>query len=87
MKQDMTKIMMEKLNFAKECGLDVDFKKTRNEETHKTPCQLMQINTTIGVKFLITTPSRSREFKTLNGAERWAQKNNCKIVERKLFKE
>lgn len=51
---------------------------------YKNPCKLMLINTTSGKKYLITTASKSREFKTLKGAENWAHKNNYKIIEKNI---
>lgn len=39
-------------------------------EQYKTPCKIMQINTTNGQKWLCCTNSKSREFKTLKGAEK-----------------
>lgn len=42
-------------------------------------CNLSIINTTIGKRYLIVTASKSREFKTENGARRWAKKNSYKV--------
>ena len=42
-------------------------------------CKIMLINTTAGKKYLLCTYSKSKEFKTLKGAENWAKKNNYKI--------
>jgi len=50
----------------------------------KLPCKLYLINTTSGVRYLIVTSSRSKEFKTLKGAEKWATKNDYKIIERNI---
>lgn len=47
-------------------------------------CKLSKINTTCGVHYLIVTSSKSKEFKTLKGAERWAKKNEYKIIERNI---
>ena len=45
---------------------------------YKNPCKLSLINTTCGMRYLIVTCSKSKEFKTLKGAENWANKNNYK---------
>lgn len=42
-------------------------------------CSLSIINTTIGKRFLIVTGWKSKEFKTENGARRWAKTNGYKI--------
>ena len=44
-------------------------------------CKISLINTTAGKRFLVVTNSRSKEFKTKNGAIKWAIKNNYKIIE------
>ena len=44
-------------------------------------CKISLINTTDGKRFLVVTNSRSKEFKTKNGAIKWAIKNNYKIIE------
>lgn len=48
----------------------------------ETNAKIMEINTTIGKKWLVCTLSKSREFKTLNGAIRWCLKNgkNYEII-------
>jgi len=51
---------------------------------NKLSCKLSLINTTSGVRYLIVTSSKSKEFKTLKGAENWAYKNNYKIIERNI---
>lgn len=51
---------------------------------YKNPCKLGLINTTIGKRYLIVTGCKSKEFKTLKGAENWAKKNNYKIIERDI---
>ncbi len=51
---------------------------------YKNPCKLSLINTTCGMRYLIVTCSKSKEFKTLKGAENWANKNNYKIIERNI---
>lgn len=50
-----------------------------NKEKYKTIATISQINTTDGKRFLIVTNARSKTFKTLKGAEKWAIKNNYKI--------
>ena len=47
-------------------------------------CKLSLINTTVGKRYLIVTNSKSKEFKTLKGAENWAKKNEYKILERNI---
>lgn len=42
-------------------------------------CKLTMINTSCGMKYLIVTGARSKEFKTENGARNWAKRNNYKI--------
>ena len=42
-------------------------------------CKLTIINTTTGKKYLIVTGSKSKEFKTENGARNWAKKNDYKV--------
>lgn len=42
-------------------------------------CNLTKINTTTGEKYLIVTNSKSKEFKTENGARKWAKSNGYKI--------
>lgn len=55
-----------------------------HKNEYKNPCKLSLINTTAGIRYLIVTSSKSKEFKTLKGAENWANKNNYKIVERDI---
>lgn len=47
-------------------------------------CKLGKINTTCGIRYLILTSSKSKEFKTLKGAERWVKRNEYKIIERNI---
>ena len=47
-------------------------------------CKLSIINTTVGKKYLIVTSSKSKEFKTENGARRWAKRNGY-IVNSDLY--
>lgn len=49
------------------------------EKEYKIIAKLSEINTTTGKRYLIVTNAKSKEFKTLKGAERWAIKNNYKI--------
>lgn len=44
-------------------------------------CILRKINTTVGERYLIVTYSRSKEFKTKNGALKFITNNNYQIVE------
>lgn len=43
-------------------------------------CTLSIINTTIGKRYLIVTASKSREFKTENGARRWVKRNGYQVT-------
>ena len=43
-------------------------------------CKMAKINTTVGEKYLVVTASRSKEFKTENGAKKWIINNNYEIV-------
>lgn len=45
-------------------------------------CNLSLINTTCGPRYLIVTNYKSKEFKTLKGAEKWAKNNEYKIEKR-----
>lgn len=47
-------------------------------------CKISKINTTCGVRYLIVTSSKSKEFKTLKGAKRWAERNEYRIIERNI---
>lgn len=47
-------------------------------------CKISIINTTCGKRYLIVTSAKSKEFKTLKGAEKWAKNNNYKIIERSI---
>lgn len=47
-------------------------------------CKIGLINTTVGTRYIVLTSSKSKEFKTLKGAERWAKNNNYKIIERNV---
>lgn len=49
---------------------------------YKNPCLLDKINTTNGEKWLVVTYTKSKEFKTLNGAKNWIEKNNYKVVKK-----
>lgn len=49
---------------------------------YKNPCQLGEIQTTCGKRWLVVTYSKSKEFKTLAGAKRWIEKNNYRIVKK-----
>lgn len=49
---------------------------------YKNPCTLNEINTTDGKKWLVVTYSRSKDFKTLQGAKKWIEKNNYRIVKK-----
>lgn len=49
-------------------------------------CNLSIINTTCGPRYLIVTGSKSKEFKTLKGAERWAKRNDYKIARKEGLK-
>lgn len=42
-------------------------------------CTINKINTTVGIKYLAVTLSKSKEFKTQKGAERWVRKNGYSI--------
>jgi hypothetical protein len=42
-------------------------------------CKLSIINTAIGKRYLIVTGCKSKEFKTENGARRWAKNNGYKV--------
>ena len=42
-------------------------------------CKLSIINTTSGKRYLIVTNSKSKTFKTENGARKWAKRNNYKV--------
>lgn len=48
-------------------------------ENYKTTAKLSLINTTSGQKYLIVTNAKSKEFKTLKGAVKWAYNNGYKL--------
>lgn len=49
-------------------------------------CTLSIINTTCDPRYLIVTGSKSKEFKTLKGVERWVKRNEYKIARKEGLK-
>lgn len=49
---------------------------------YKNPCQLGEIQTTCGKRWLVVTYTKSKEFKTLKGARNWIEKNKYKVVKK-----